>query len=328
LGCALALFPACTSDSRPKAASASTASSSTANDHDSGPSAGCGKSPAAAPGSSDQHLTSGGVDRVYELDVPPSYDGTKPYALVLGLHALTESYKFVWTITGFSDIASRYDVIGVEPSGRLNGDTPFWNAAPVADNYDVTFINDLLDQLESSLCVDKALVFASGMSNGAQMSSLLGCRLPDRVTAIAPVAGVEFSTPCDGAPVPIIAFHGTADPIVLYAGGGLSATAIANTNYYTGNLPPGLPAPIGVDESMRLWAHHNGCDPAFVEQRITTEVRQRTWQHCKAATELYIVDGGGHAWPGKPQPAFEAQFGHGTTDVDATALIFAFFFGH
>ncbi len=49
---------------------------------------------------------------------------------------------------------------------------------------------------------------------------------------------------------------------------------------------------------------------------------------CKAATELYIVDGGGHTWPGKPEPRFEAQFGHATTDIDATALMFAFFFGH
>ena len=41
---------------------------------------------------------------------------------------------------------------------------------------------------------------------------------------------------------------------------------------------------------------------------------------------LYVVDNGGHAWPGKPQPAFEASFGHGTTEIDATSLLFAFFF--
>ena len=39
-----------------------------------------------------------------------------------------------------------------------------------------------------------------------------------------------------------------------------------------------------------------------------------------------VVDNGGHAWPGKPQPAFEAQFGHGTTEIDATTLLFQFFF--
>jgi len=240
---------------------------------------------------------------------------------------LTVSYKVVGAISGFSDMASRYEFIGVAPSGRLDGQIPFWNAAPVPDNYDVVFIDQLLDQVEATLCVDPSRVFSAGMSNGAQMSSLLACRLPERIAAVTAVAGVEFPAPCDGRPVPVLAFHGTTDPIVLYAGGGLNATTIADTDYYKGNLPPGLPAPLGVDESMRRWADHNGCDPNFVEQRVSSEVRHRTWQHCKAATELYIVDGGGHAWPGKPQPQFEAQFGHATTDIDATALMFAFFFG-
>jgi polyhydroxybutyrate depolymerase len=271
---------------------------------------------------------SGGVDRVYELDVPASYDGTKPYPVVLGLHALTESYTFVFGITGFTDKASSYDFIGVSPSGRLDGAVPFWNAAPVADNYDIAFFNGLLDQLEATMCIDTSRIFATGMSNGAQMSSLLACRLPDRITAIAPVAGVEFLEPCDGAPVPIIAFHGTADPIVLYGGGGLNATTIANTQYYKGNPPPGLPAPLGVDESMRRWAQHNGCAADLVEEQVAPHVRHRTWHDCKAATELYVVDGAGHTWPGKPVPQFEAQFGPGTTEIDATSLIFTFFFHH
>ena len=78
---------------------------------------------------------------------------------------------------------------------------------------------------------------------------------------------------------------------------------------------------------MQLWAQHNGCDPDPVEERMSPEVRKRTWQNCAAATVLYVVDNGGHTWPGKPQPSFEATFGHGTTDIDATSLIFAFFFG-
>jgi polyhydroxybutyrate depolymerase len=271
-------------------------------------------------------MTADGVERAYEMVIPDSYDGRTPYPLVLGLHALTMSYRFVPDMTGFNDTGDAYDFIGVAPSGRLNGTTPFWNAAPAPDNYDVAFISELLDTLEASLCIDTAQVFSTGMSNGAQMSTLLACRLSTRITAIAAIAGVEFLAPCDGSPEPIIAFHGTADPILPYTGGGLNATNIASSEYYHGNLPPGLPAPLGVDESMRRWAEHNGCDATFVEQPVSDEVRLRTWPRCAAATELYIVDGGGHAWPGKPVPAFEAQFGHGTTDIDASALMFAFFF--
>jgi polyhydroxybutyrate depolymerase len=160
------------------------------------------------------------------------------------------------------------------------------------------------------------------------MSSLLACRLPKRIDGIAPIAGVEFNQPCHGRPVPVIAFHGVLDPIVPYNGGGLNSVTIANQNYYHDKLPPGLPTPTGVDESMQRWARHNGCAARYAEQRISPEVRERFWPRCKAATVLYIVDNGGHAWPGKPQPAFERMFGHGTTDIDATSLMFAFFFDH
>jgi polyhydroxybutyrate depolymerase len=79
---------------------------------------------------------------------------------------------------------------------------------------------------------------------------------------------------------------------------------------------------------MRLWARHNGCKPEPVENRVSAHVVLRTWQGCEAPTLLYVVEGGGHAWPGKPQKAFEAQFGPGTTEIDATKLMFAFFLGH
>jgi polyhydroxybutyrate depolymerase len=295
--------------------------------HASGPSAGCNVTPAAPPGSTDVRMTSGGKERSYQLDIPASYDGTKPLPIVLGLHSLTVSYKFVPALSGFPEMNAKYDFIDVAPSGLLDGKTPYWNAAPVADNYDVTFINDLLDHLEATLCVDTARVFSVGMSNGAQMSSLLACRLPERITAIAAISGVEFNEPCDGAPVPVMAFHGALDPIVPYAGGGLNAVKIADVDFYKGSLPAGLPAPHGVDDSMKLWAQHNGCDPDPVEERVSPEVRKRTWPNCQAATVLYIVDDGGHQWPGMPQPSFDKTFGHGTTDIDATSLLFAFFLG-
>ena len=320
IGIVLAQVAACSSNDD----GSSTAPSTTA--HASGPSSGCEATPVVAPGTTDRTITSGGVERTYRLEVPASYDGTKPYAVVLGLHSLTVDYRIVPAMTGFADMASTYDFIGVAPSGRLDGSTPYWNAAPVPDNYDVAFLGELLDHLEATLCVDTGRVFSTGMSNGAQMSSLLACRMPERVAAVAPVAGVEFLEPCDGAPVPVTAFHGSADPILPYAGGGLNATTIADVQFYKGRLPPELPAPLGIDESMASWAAHNNCDPDALEERVSPEVRKRTWTGCDAATELYIVDGGGHAWPGKPVPQFEAVFGHGTTEIDATSLIFSFFF--
>jgi poly(3-hydroxybutyrate) depolymerase len=73
-------------------------------------------------------------------------------------------------------------------------------------------------------------------------------------------------------------------------------------------------------------AAHNGCDPAPREEQGSPTLLKRTWQHCRAATVLYVIDGAGHTWPGKPVPSFEAQFGPGTTEIDASSLLFDFFF--
>lgn len=293
----------------------------------SGPSTGCGRSPVAPAETSDERITSGGVERSFRLIVPDRYDGTVPLPVVFGLHSLTVDYRVVPALSGFGDMAAAHDFIGVAPSGRLGpSGLPYWNAAPAETNYDLDFLTELLDHLESTLCIDTGAVFSVGMSNGAQMSSLLACRIGARITAIAAIAGVEYDEPCAGPPVPIIAFHGLADPVVPYGGGGLNSVAIADQNFYKGDLPRGPAEPTSVDESMRRWAAHNGCRPGPVEERISPEVRKRTWEDCDAATVLYVVDNGGHAWPGKPQPAFEAQFGHGTTDIDASSLSFAFFY--
>jgi polyhydroxybutyrate depolymerase len=289
-------------------------------------SAGCAARRAVPTGQSDHTIVADGVERHYLLDVPADYDGTKPFAIVFGLHALTVSYQFVPSMTGF-DQGARYQFIGVAPSGRLAGTTPYWDAAPTEHNYDVDFIVQLLDHLEATLCVNPARVFSTGMSNGAQMSSLLACRLSDRITAIAPVSGEEYLAPCNGSPVPILAFHGTADPILPYTGGGLNATQIAATYHFRGKAPPGLPRPLGVDASMRRWAAHNGCDPQPIEERVAPHIVRRTWTHCRAETVLYVVEGGGHTWPGKPVPQFEPVFGPGTTEIDATELMFDLFFG-
>jgi polyhydroxybutyrate depolymerase len=252
-----------------------------------------------------------------------------PFALVLGLHPLSVVYTYMPSVVRFATNAPKYHFIGVAPSGLVSDGTPYWDAAPTTRNYDVDFLSSLIRQLESTLCINTAEVFSTGLSNGAQMSSLLGCRLAGTVTAIAPVEGEEYLTPCRGRPEPILAFHGTADPVLPYnGGGGLNATRIADLYYFHGHEPAGLPTPMGIDASMEGWARHNGCTRQARTVRIAPDVQKRTWSGCKAATVLYIVDGGGHGWPGQPVAAVEKQFGPETTQIDATNLMMTFFFDH
>jgi len=260
---------------------------------------------------------SGGEERVFQLTIPAGYDGKTPFPVVLGLHALTVSHFFAPVEAGFGAMAAHDDFIGIAPSGDLDAGTPFWFAAPTRDNHDVAFIADLLDRIEAELCVDRARVYATGVSNGAQMSSVLACRLPHRITAVAPVAGVEFFDACEKGPVAVLAFHGTADPIITYDGDGLNSTQIADMHYWKGEIPEGMPEHLGVDVAMEAWARHNACDPEPVEERVASDVRRRTWQHCRAATVLYVIDGGGHG-----RPELEPDGG-----IDASELIAEFFLG-
>ena len=93
-------------------------------------------------------------------------------------------------------------------------------------NPDLAYVSALIDQVESTQCIDTSRVYAGGFSDGAVMASLLACTMSDRFAAIGAVSGLELPAPCAPArPVPVIAFHGTADPILYFGGGVNSADA-------------------------------------------------------------------------------------------------------
>jgi polyhydroxybutyrate depolymerase len=136
------------------------------------------------------------------------------------------------------------------------------------------------------------------------MAAAVACLRPDAVTALGPVtATVPPDVVCARAgPIPYVYFHGTADAAVPFEGG------------------PGTPGP--VESTSQAWADHNGCDPTPVEEPVGDEVVRRSWTGCDAPTTLYIVEGGGHTWPG----AIDVPgLGVVTRDIDATAIIWQTF---
>src|SRR5207245_11747467 len=83
-----------------------------------------------------------------------------------------------------------------------------------------SYFRALLDDLSQTVNVDASKVYATGMSNGSAMVHRLACELADRIAAIAPVAGgnqLSAVSSCNPPrPVPVIEFHGTADPAWPY----------------------------------------------------------------------------------------------------------------
>jgi polyhydroxybutyrate depolymerase len=174
---------------------------------------------------------------------------------------------------------------------------------------DIGFVRDLLATADDRLCVDDARIYSTGMSNGGFLSHRIGCELSDRIAAIAPVAGVNGMTSCaPSRPVPLMHFHGTADPLVPY----------------TGSTSLGF---ISVPDSFAAWGARDGCTGDPVETFRNGDSHCATYQQCGAGADVTpcTVDNGGHTWPGGlPVPSL----GNTTTDLNATDAMWTFFEAH
>lgn len=292
---------------------------------------------AVEAGTTSGSLTHDGVERTYQLSIPPGY-GSEPAPLLLNFHGFGGTGAAQNATSGLVEPAGELGYVVVAPDGGpLNivegteaaeqaeaegfGGIAFWNIfgtgevsfgddagigaeASEVGYDDIDFVGVLIDSLESELCIDTARVYATGHSNGAGMSSALGCEIGSRFAAIAPVSGVNLTGACPGdGPVPVLAIHGDADEAASYEGNYLLGFELGN---------PSVP------DRMTQWAELNGCDPEPSTDESTAGVVRAVWSGCEAETELWTITGGMHAWP------------HGDADepptaVDAGEAVLAFF---
>ena len=291
------------------------------------PSSGCGAA-AAAPVSLERR-TIAALDRWYLLTVPAAHDGSAPLPLVLDFHGLSEGAEVHTRTSGLSPYAEAHDFIAVFPNGT--GNPVHWdvNLDPTA-NEDLVYINALLDQLEAELCVDTSRVYATGLSNGALMSSAIACSISERFAAVAPVAGINAPDGCAPArPMPVLAFHGTEDPILLFNGGVGSRLG----SVLGGGTPDTTPLPEadlngeGYPANAAAWAARNGCAKASTDTKPTPTVIERTWDCPEGAVVVFdILVGGGHSWPGSEfMESIGAIVGPTDMSIDGTDRIWRFF---
>lgn len=257
------------------------------------------------------------IQRRYLLYVPESYDGVQALPLVISIHGFASSPQQQADISKWNEVADEHGFFVVYPRGT--GFPLRWNSGQHilgeqgAD--DVGFITAMLDQIETDFCIDSARIYVNGLSNGAGMSNRLICEMADRFAAMGGVAGAYNPLPGGCKPVrlvPIIAFHGTDDPIVPFEGGRAG----------------GLDLPY-VESWARTWARRNGCDRAPEETQITKNVSRMAFDGCDADADvvLYTITGGGHTWPGgMPLPEFIT--GITTQEIHASELMWEFFVAH
>ena len=263
-------------------------------------------------------FVSSGERREYLLYVPPSYDRAKPTPLVISLHGAGLWGAAQKDISQWNRIADREGLIVAYPSGVEGHGPRIWRADGSANlAKDVRFISDLIDSLSAAYNIDTTRIYANGLSNGGGMSFALSCTLSNRIAAVGMVGAAQllpWSWCTDRRPVPMIAFHGTADTFTPYHGG---------VSFGASERFPSIPG------WTANWAKRNGCAQRSVEWNVAADVTRIEYPNCtgNAAVILFRVQGGGHTWPGGgPLPEWFA--GITTKSIDATGVMWAFFRAH
>jgi len=311
-------------------------------------------------------------DRPYDLRLPSAYDCHVPVPVLLVFHGGGSNKNDMQLLSCpgtnprvrptdseapgcLNAIAETERIAVVYANGTRNptamGEVRTFNAGGGRDGYecvsgyacdntsdDVAYVDDLLDDLETVVLVDRGRVFAAGISNGAAMSHRLACELPGRITAIAPISGgnqlAAVDTCVPPRAIPVLEIHGDADRAWPYLGG--PGTGLVCTLTMCEDM-------VGIPDRSDLvrgpstiggWLARNGCDVTPVTSTLPdvdpgdgSTVTVDTWGACAEGVNvvLYSVAGGGHTWPGGFQYLAVATIGRTNRDINASQVMIDFF---
>jgi len=258
----------------------------------------------------------GGLDRTYYLHIPQNLPENA--ALVVVMHGYTGSASGIMGYSGMNSVADENGFVVLYPQGTADSSgNNFFNVgyefhAGVSVD-DVAYIKAVIAHLQETYSLSEENVFATGMSNGGDMSYLLACEASDVFKAVAPVAGMmlqSFYDTCDPARLmPVFEIHGTQDDVT----------------YWDGDMEneDGWGAYPDMRTIIDFWIEKH----ALEEQEITelpnintndrsTVVFERYWSsNHNNEVWLYQVVGGGHDWPGA----------WGNMDIDSSTDTWMFF---
>ena len=269
----------------------------------------------------DRAITVGNQRRTFSLFVPTNVQGTVP--LVLAFHGTLGNGRKFAAQSNLIQQAQRHGVIMVFPDAGNRQ----WNDGrfPEDPTDDVGFIRALVRDLATHHPIDLQRVYATGASNGGLFSFRLACEAGDIIAAIAPViATMPVNLSCNPTkPMPLLMINSDQDRFVPFEGGELARVPL--TNYGGGTV-------ISVSDTVDFWRRINRCSNESKEELLPdrdpadgTRVRRIDYSGCTADITLYIVEGGGHTWPGSPLPPTLDRAGRTSRDIDASEVIMEFF---
>ena len=244
-----------------------------------------------------------GIAREYMLYIPSTIKPQAP--LIFVLHGLGSTNSHIRDYSQMDLVANKNGFVVCYPQGtgstkntiHTKKGSSFWNVGyeihknEVVD--DVSFLTSLAIYLQQEYDLDPEKTFCTGMSNGGDMSYLLGCQAPEVFKAIASITGCMMEwiyKSCDNnRPIPVFQIHGTKDNITYYDGD------ITNRDRWGAYL--------GVESTIQFWVDHNMCSKSiidtigFVNNESRYIVREKFLNGIdENEVWLYKVIDGGHDW--------------------------------
>lgn len=281
------------------------------------------------------------VSRLYYYYIPSTYRAGDRLPLMLTLHGSgsNASVQLQWgdwvnraEQEGFIVVAP--EAVTIHKDGVLSsegksvletGQTDFnyirWNVSytdPCAQYMvdDVAYLTDLVDLFVDAGYADPGRVYSCGMSHGGFMSLRLAIEAPEKFAGVASVAGLlcaEYMTQIPAGTVRVVFIQGTEDPVVPIGGMHYDFDNDGEQEYTWA---------VSLDESAAWFAQHFGASEDAVYSELPDSApndgtRIFRYAYCagKAPQVIkYVVEGGGHTWPGGT-----AYAGSGPVSLDAQA---------
>ncbi|KAF9873060.1 hypothetical protein CkaCkLH20_09570 [Colletotrichum karsti] len=267
-----------------------------------------------------------GRDRNYLLFIPPGYKTNSPNPVIFSYHGGTRTPGSQRNLDRLEKPEFNTDHIVV----YLRGYEERWESVPnITKRNDVLYTNTVLDDLESTYCIDKSRVFMTGKSNGGGFTNFAAChqQLSTRFAAFAPVSGSYYiegvddcqpktvEIPCTPgrSDVPIIEFHGGSDGTIPYAGGDRRGACLPDVFHW-----------------ITEWAVRDGLGETPAVTNIASRAQLYEWgSGAKKGLVSHVFEQDvDHSWPYTGKNTDNEDHGDGPASYNASSYIMDFFSKH
>jgi poly(hydroxyalkanoate) depolymerase family esterase len=270
--------------------------------------------------------------RSYSLWIPSGYDKRKPTPLVMMLHGCMQNPQGLAAISGMNAVADQNNFLVVYPEQSKEANPlQCWNwfdaKHQARDSGEPSILAAVVNEVRRSHKVDAKRVYVAGISAGAAMAVVMGVSYPDIFSAVGVHSGLAFKAATDvqggltamkqGGPdprqlgllafqvmeknlagksarrMPVIVFHGDADPYLNPSNANQVVTQWVTTNDY---LDDGKSNDSVASEPARTI-------PGSIPAGHTFTRYVYNDRSARLLIEEWIVKGLGHAWSGSPAAA-------------------------